>query len=214
MALTYPLPLETFWNWLPVRSAPFVLDRREEISGQGSGRILASELSSPLWRMSVDVAELVLSEQSRAAALMAALDGAHKTFLATPKARPFPAEDPGGVILGAAAPVIDAIGADNKSLSIAGLPAGYQLRAGDFLSFMIAGRPHLHRFVEDGAAGPAGVAGPIELRPHLRPGASAGAAVALVEPVAEMIVVPGSFEPGASRGAVLAGMTFAAIQRL
>lgn len=214
MALTYPLSLDVFWNWLPVRSAPFNLDPRQEISGQGSGRIIAAELASPLWRISVDVAELVLSEQAKAAALMEALDGAQKTFLATPKARPFPLEDRNGLILGAAAPVIDSVGADNKSLSIGGLPAGYQLRTGDFLSFVISGRHHLHRLVEDGAANGAGVTAPIELRPHLRPGAAAGAAVTLVNPVAEMLVTPGSYEPGATRGAVLAGMTFNAVQRL
>lgn len=212
--LVYPLSLAVFWNALPIASAPFRLSRYDEASGLGSGRIISAETASPLWRAAIGFPDLTLAERDLIPALIESLDGAQKSFLASPKARAFPYYDPAGAILGGATPEIAAVGADNKSLTIEGLPAFYQLRTGDFFSFQVSGRHHLHQFAESGTASGAGVTPSLEVRPHFRPGVAAGLAVTLARPLCQMIIEPGTYEPGAHRGAMLSGLAFTAVQKV
>lgn len=212
MSVTFPLPLASFWGWLPLESAEPRLVPQQDFSGLGSGRILAHDLASPLWRAEAQMAAMTLSEQRRFDAAMASLDGALGSFDFTPLSRRSPVEDPSGVALGAAAPEIHTVGEDNKSLRLSGLPAGYQLRAGDYLSFEIGGRNILHILAEDALAAGSGVTPLFEVRAHLRPGTATGLAVTLVDPLCAMKIDPQTYNPGRRQGAVRVGVSFECVQ--
>lgn len=213
MALVYPLSLAAFGDLLPIASVTFSPRRSEEVAGLASGQALVAEVAPPLWQARVDLAAMPHAEAGRIAALIDALDGSQKQFFLTSPAHAYPAADPGGVLLGASAVTIQTVGGDNKSLALAGLPAGYALTAGDFLCFDVGGARAFHRLAESGAANGGGVTAALELRPYLRAGTVAGLAVTLKKPAAKMILAPGSFEPGASSRSLKTGMAFEALEK-
>ena len=100
-----------------------------------------------------------------------------------------PAADPAGAILGAAAVKVRTRGADNRSLSLKGLPAGYGLTEGDYLEITagVPPRAELFRIVAASAAADgSGNTAEFEVRPHLRDDIAANATVNLRRPAAEM----------------------------
>src|SRR5690606_33928716 len=103
-----------------------------------------------------------------------------------------PQADPTGAILGEAEVTIESVGADNRSLAFAGLPEGYQLTIGDMLhvDYGSPSRRALFTLCESGAADADGETDELEVRPHVRPGITAGAAVTLIKPSAKVKIMP------------------------
>lgn len=117
---------------------------------------------------------------------------------------------------GALSPVIASVGANNKSLTLGGLPPSYVLTSGDYLAFDYGSSPTRRAFlraVESAAAAGSGVTPPFEVRPHLPSGVSAGIVVTLVKPAAKVFIVPETFDPGTARAGITEGMQFEVMQR-
>ncbi len=85
------------------------------------------------------------------------------------------------------------VGANNVEVSLDALPAGFVLSPGDFFAFDYADTRALHRVSAGAVANGSGQVA-VEVRPHVRPGWAAAAAVAFYRASARMIVLPDTFE--------------------
>jgi len=210
MSITYPLDiLADFPGWL----TDFDLLWRQEQSRQANGRTLVKDFGSPLWQMggvSKPLRPNVLDEWR---ARFAALENGLQTFKGYPLSRCFPIAYPngswptGGGFDGISA-TIYAIGADNKSLQVDLLPAGFALRVGDFIQITY-GSPAkygLHQVMEAAAADEDGITPEFEVRPHLWPGIAINDLVSVKRPFTLMTLVPGSVtssaDPQTGRGSI------------
>ncbi|MCC0013867.1 MAG: hypothetical protein H6881_08315 [Rhodobiaceae bacterium] len=213
MAYTFPLAATVFADLLSIAQVRFWLPSRQEVSGLGSGLIIAAELSPPLWMAEVSLAPMEEADAGRVQAIIETLDGAINEFYLYNPRRKYPLDDPDGSTIGASAVKIKA-NQNGKELQLKSLPAGYTLKAGDFLSWSYNSMTMFHRISEDATADGSGNTGWFEVRPHLiASSAAADTAVSLKKPAMRAIMVPGSFDPGTTRPPVITeGMSFQAIQ--
>lgn len=217
MAISFPLSIEQFADRLAITEVKWRLQEQQEYSGLGSGEVLAADLGPSLWMGDVRLAVGYHDDVADIQAMVETLDGSINSFFLYDPRKTFPRDDPDGSKLGASVPRIYVIGANNKSLALKGLPNGYVLSRGDFLSFDYGTNPvrrAFHRIVETVTAGSNGNTIEFEVRPHLRPGVVMDLAVTLVKPAAKVIMVPNTFDPGAGRAVVTDGMSFQVVQTL
>lgn len=99
---------------------------------------------------------------------------------------PLLAFDPGAV----GTPQVNTAVAGGSAVSIKGLPAGYQAKEGQFLSFVCAARRYTHMFSGDGTANGAGVLA-AGVFPPLRVALAVNDVVELAQPKIEGHVLPG-----------------------
>ena len=217
VALTYPLPLADFFQGLKIETYGWDLIESMRQSQTAGGETLTSDTAVRLWECEVSVTADTHKAMRREPLARALRQGGRSFMLYDPKSA-FPAEDPDGSTLGGASVTIDSIDADNKRLTLDGLPFGYTLTRGDMLSFAYGSpaRYALHEVVTDSVTvlanpGPSPL---FEVQPFIQPGAAVGAAVTLIRPACKAVLVPGSFRRG-SRGPVLReGFSFVARQTL
>lgn len=207
MALVYPLSLAEFLDQLGIYETEFDLTEALTMNEDGGGELLPSSNGPRLWEGRVTVITDTHDEADRMVARIETLRDGTGSFMVTPTTRPAPIADPGGTILGASAPEITAIGADMRSLSVGGLPAGYTLSQGDMLSFIYLSSPAryaMHRVVQTVSADGAGAIGGngLILSSPMRPGVIIGTELRLIRPILKARYLPGSFtRPRARRGA-------------
>lgn len=216
--VVFPLPLAEFQDRLLLADMPFDLPEQVEMSGLASGEILSARVGPDLWTGEMFWGRVLDEELREQKALVNLVRAGGSFMLADPKRR-YPLADPGGVILGAAAPVIGVLDAgDARMIGLSGLPQGYVLSTGDLLAFEYGSDP-VRRALHEVSRGPVtadalGATGLFEVRPHLRPGALVGTGITLVSPACKAIMVPGSFQPGRARSRVTDGMALRWIQSL
>lgn len=210
MALSSPLSLAQFWDKLQriarVQMAPYEPARIDRTAG---GVVLKASLGEAVWRGTVTLHDDPLWDRAaEVEALIALAARPGMAFLIFDPRKPYPAADPDGSILGAAVPQIAALDANARELSLDDLPAGYVLTPGDLIGFEYGSSPTryaLHRLVSGATADGAGAAGPVEVTPPIRPGATTGTAVSLVRPVMKAVLEPdpqyGGAVPGLTQGA-------------
>jgi hypothetical protein len=245
MALTFPLPFEQLMGLIGLEEGTFTLSRSDEVSGLGNGQPLNAELASPLWRFDGTTSAIENDDAEAVMALIEVLEQPGKDFYVANPRKLAPRSDPDGIKLrrldalhtskawndaliwddampwGGAFPVpvvtIYSIEPDNRQLTLAGLPAGYVLSAGDMFAFEYGPsgqkRRGLHRLVSGATAGSNGRAGPIEVSSFIRTGAAVGDAVFLLPPAMRAKVIPGSVKPSAV-GSLHQRISFSAIQKL
>lgn len=213
MALVYPLGLADFLDQLGIYETEFDLTEALTMNEDGGGELLPSSNGPRLWEGRVTVITDTHDEADRMVARIEALRDGNGSFMVTPTTRPAPIADPGGAILGAATPIISAIGGDMRSLSVSGLPAGYILSQGDMLSFTYLTGPTryaLHRVgetvVADGSGNIAGNA--LWLTAPMRPGVTAGTSLKLIRPVLKARYLAGSFSRPITRRGATYGFAF------
>ena len=100
---------------------------------------------------------------------------------------------------------------NGREMRVAGLPAGYTLTAGDFISFPYGSSPTryaFHQVVETVVANGSGLTGFFEVVPNIRAGALVGAVVTTASPVCKAVIVPGSVRDGTISGVEADGTTF------
>ncbi|WP_273689012.1 hypothetical protein [Ketogulonicigenium vulgare] len=216
MALANPAPVAAFFGGLKVASAIFTLPAAIQSSVTGGGEVLTASLGTRLWRGTVTLAAMPVREGQEALALIEAMQDAGASFLATPLPRLLPALDPLGLLIAGHSPFIASV-ADNRRISIAGLPPHYELDRGGFLSFQYGPAPQrhaLHRISEPVTANAAGITPLFDVRPHFRPGVSAGAQVQIAAPHYRAVIVPDTVNEGSSNQVVTSGISFQIIQTL
>lgn len=218
MALSFPLPRADFWDVLPIAELSLVLPETAQVVRTRSGEVLPFELGEPLWEGEVKLGRMTRPEAGLPLTLIDVLRQPGRSFLMCDTTRPAPLSDPDGVILGAATPAIHSLPDDPRELRVAGLPVGYILSAGDLIGWSYGAAPTRHALhqivsplvIADGS----GITPVFEVVPHIRTGATVGAAVQLIRPVAKAIILPGQTEPGRHRRTLTDGAAFAFRQSL
>ncbi len=215
MVQVFPMPLAEFWSPLRVASLSLSLPAAAEISRTAGGEIIVAELGARLWSARVTLAPIGIENAAALQVKLRLLQRAGASLLVSPRVGDHPARDPNGVIA-ASNVTIDGLPAGNQTLSLSGLPAGYSLSAGDYLSFSYGnpGPRAFHQLVGDARADAAGIVPAFEIVPQLRPGATIGTSVTLTKPAFKALPVPGSLNEGVMQGTRLAGITFDLIQTL
>lgn len=214
MPLTFPLSLAAFADKLRIASAPFVMQEQQQLSGLGTGDVIAAQLAPSRLTAQVIIAPMPLIRAREVQALIESLNGPQRSFYLYSPANCYPADDPGGVKLGSATVTIASVGSNNRSLALAGFPAGYKITAGDALSFDYGVNPVRRaycRAVESATASGGGITPQFELSHPLRPGVVAGLAVTLKKPAAKMFIEPGSLS--IQHAGSLSTISFRAVQR-
>lgn len=199
MAITYPYDvLATFPGW----STEFDLLYRQEISRTAIGQTFVKDLGSPLWRATYQSRLMKPNELDTWRARLKAMEGGLKQFLGRPTSRCYPIAYPKGAGMGNVSDVkIASIGGDRKTITLSGLPAGYQATAGDYIKI---GTHNLHQVVD--------TVGSIEVRPHLWPGTAVDDIVTLVKPSCRMTILPGTLSSSADASTGRGTISFQAIE--
>ncbi|TFF27509.1 hypothetical protein E3C22_03365 [Jiella endophytica] len=216
MTLTFPLDRSLLSDLLPIASVKWVAQDNQEISGMGSGQILATELAPSLWTADVTTAERYHDEIDRLQARLESLNGSINPFYLVDPKRRFPQYDPDGSKLGGATPTINSISSNGRSISLTGLPGLYTLSFGDFLCFDYGtpARRAFHRIVETAIAGnSSGTTALFEIRPFVPLGASVGLPVTLLHPAMKCILRPNSLD-AETVTALTSRLSFSAVQKL
>jgi hypothetical protein len=219
MPLTYPLPLATFADTLLVGQATCGLIEQMTQSRTAGGEQLTADMGERLWGGRIELGPMQRSEFGRPDVLISMLRGPGKSFLMYDPRRKFPLLDQTGSILGAASVSILALAGDPRDLSLTGLPPGYTLSAGDYLSFAYTSnavtRQAFHKVVNPTVvANGAGQTPLFEVHPPVRPGALAGAAVTLARPFCKAVMVAGSATEATGRSTLYEGLAFDWVQSL
>lgn len=218
MAFSFPLPTANFFDAMATVSAkPLSLLESRQHSQTASGEIIDASMGTRLWQGSITLRLRRHAEAAKYLALIQLLTHGGRTFYGYDKSHPYPYADPLGTILGASTPTISSLNANNRELDISGLPAGYVLTAGDFISFTYGSSPTryaLHQLVNDVTANGSGVASNIEVIPNIRPGAVTTTPVTLAKPYAKFLITPGSFTAGGADILFTSGVSFNFLQTL
>jgi hypothetical protein len=200
MALSYPLSLADFFNTLSLVRATMTLDSAVLTSETGGGEVLTSAIGTRLWRGRIEARGHAYINLDNVTARLELLRQSGASFLIRPAWRAGPQSDPTGSILGGATPTITAVNANNRDVTIGGLPVGYQIKRGDLVSFTYLTSPTryaLHEFVGDGTANGSGNISSIEVMPPVRTGYSLPVSITLVNPRCKAVLMPDSYEPPA-----------------
>lgn len=199
-----------------IQSVQWRTQRWDQLSGLGSGDVLAAQLAPPRIVADIVLMPMYNAEAGQVQALIDALDGPMNSFYLWPPHRPFPQADPDGTALGASTVQIKSIGSNNKSLAFKGLPAGYVITTGDSMAWDFGSSPvrrAFHTATETVTTDGYGETAEFGVTPHLRPGTVADLTVTLKKPAAKVFIVPDSFRPGTASGRVTTGMSFQVMQR-
>lgn len=218
MALQFPLITSVFLDKLPISSITLDAPAQVEVSTTGSGEILEADLGPRLWLGEITLGRMTPNEAAQAKTLIDMARGPARGFHVYDTTRNGPQADPFGAILGASTVLVNAVSVDNMGMQLKGLPAGYQLTIGDYLSFDYGSNPTrtaLHKVVDlTVAADGTGVTPTFEITPNLRPGASIDATVRLIKPYCKAIIIPGSVQPGRRKRFMTEGVSFQFMQTL
>lgn len=217
MALSSPLTVAQFWGDLCIVQASLTLHEPVEINQTRSGDVITASLGDAVWRGSVVLGrEDDPGEAARIEALLALLSRPGMAFLAYDPRKPFPAADPAGRVLGMAEPTIKTLNSNRRELSLANLPAGYVLRAGDLIGWEYGASPTrygLHRLLEDVIADGSGDTVEFEVTPFIADAVTTSTAVSLIKPVFKA-VLDAPPEYGSASAGIFPGAQFSFVQTL
>ena len=199
MPVSFPLPFSQFWdNGHAVTGGSFHLTDNTMAYITEGGEVFTATRGTRLWTGRISFARRQARLTRRTDAILSELRESGASFYITPLDAAFPPHDPDGSLLGTATPVISAVQGNGREIGLAGLPPGYMLDQGDFLSFVYGSAPlrhALHQVVRRRSADASGSIPAIQLTPRLRPGLTPGGAVTLIRPFCKAIVRPRSYAP-------------------
>lgn len=211
MAYAFPTVVENFFETLAIQSARPDLTEDIDMNWNGAGDILTSDVGENLWKMDLTLKSDRYEDVEASRARVNVFRRAGRPFFAHALPMFYPQFDPDGTILGSAAPTLSTVQSNMRDIRLAGLPVGYRITAGDFLSFAYGANPvryAFHQAVSNGTAGADGTTGLFEVNTEIRPGYAIGAAVRLIKPVFKAIIVPMSYRGGVSMGLMTRDISF------
>lgn len=214
MALTFPLDLATFFGALKVAAFSIRLGEASLVGRTGGGELIRSDYGARLWQGSITIAPVANANVEDVAALVHVLQDSRASFLIYPLHRrkallEASTAEPMGQI--------NSLPTDNRLLTLKGLPAGFKITRGDFLSFTYSSSPvryALHQAVESITANGSGVTGQFEVIPPIRPGAAVDANVQTTRARCKAVMVPGTYRPAGFTPEGAAAISFDWMQTL
>ena len=216
MAVTFPLSRESFFQTLKVASVTFRDTLPIETTQLGDGTIIKASLGAALWRGTVQLAPAYSEDAAAVEAYLSLLQRPGASFFVFDPRRIGPKSNPTGSALTSSTVRIAALNANNRDISLSGLPSGFVISPGDMLSFSYSSSPTryaLHRVVAGATASVGGSTAQFEITPPIRPGAVVNTTVVLVRPFCKAVIMP---EPdyGAGGPLISSGASFDFIQTL
>ena len=186
MALSFPYALDFLSECLNSEQIALRLQRFDEMSGGGDGRIWSAQMAQPLWTATYSLTGRDAAHARAINAKINALDGTSQTMFWADPYYPGPAS---GVTTGLGGVTVASVRADRGAIALTGLPGSFEASAGDYLTIPYgSGRVYMGQLAEDGIAGAGGVLSQREIRPYLPFGIAAGASVQLVRPYFKAMV--------------------------
>lgn len=128
--MQFPMPAYIFFNGLKIARMKITLDQPRQVSRTGNATLEAS-LGDAVRKGEVELVVKTHSDQAAVEALLEVAARPGASFLAHDTRFNGPAKDPGGASLIGSSPVIDSVDSSNLKITISGLPAGYEISAGD-----------------------------------------------------------------------------------
>ena len=216
MTLAFPLPLEVFFDRLPIQTMTLAPNASMAISRTRGGDVMAAGIGTRLWRGEIHLDVMTDAEHRAIRPLIDLLLAPGASFLLTDRLRAAPRDDPRGAILGSATPRLRQISA--RELALKGLPPQYWLRRDDLLGFSYGANPTrhaFHRVVGEVRANASGDTALFEVTPPVRAGAAVNVPVTLIRPACKAMILPDTLERGATRaGGLTEGVSFRVQQLL
>lgn len=197
--LTYPIDLlEGFPG-----AATLGLSYVQELSPTRGGEQNSADLGPALWELQAQSRELKPNDLRTWKARLASLENGAKTFKGYDRTACYPLAYPRGTWpTGLAFDGIgrlNAVNTDNyKEIKLSGLPNGYVLSEGDYISYAYGSARALHQLMATVIVVSGGISPYVEVRPAIRPGYTLTVDVDLIKPHAVMILIPGSVQAPAS----------------
>lgn len=214
MALSFPLNLAQFFDPLPVANITFRPADNRTFTETGGGELIPAARGARLWQGQVSIDIDTHARIAAFEAKLSVLEQPGASFMIYDLRKPFPTADAGGALISGASPVIAALNANNREISLTGLPSGYVLSDGDMIGWTYGASPTrhaLHRIAVGATANGSGAA-TVELTPLIRPGTSIGTPITLVKPLCKAIIDEATY--GGGRSVITQGGTFAWKQTL
>ncbi|RKD61658.1 hypothetical protein [Rhizobium sp. WW_1] len=216
MTVSYPYSLAYFADILRISSVIWDVQRNDQFSGTGDGRVWQAELATPLWIGTVSLIKMENDAAKQIAAMIRKLHGAQEAMFIYDPLSKYPQFDPDGSIIGTRVVTIGAVAADLDGLSLRNLPPGYRLTVGDKMQIAYSANPTRYAFLEvseNVVADGQGTTPVFGVFPHVSAGIAANLQVTLVKPACRCVVVPGSHNPGTAAKMHTEGAGFKVIQK-
>lgn len=215
MTLIYPLSFASLADRLPISGVTWDVNRSDELSGTGDGRVWQSELANPLWMADLELSHGPFQSLKQLAAIIRSLQGSQESFWLYDPTSAFPQADPKGAVIGASVVEVMAVGAQRRTLRLKGLPPLYQLTVGDKLQIQYADGSlnFFGEFSESIAANGAGQTAEVQVFPHVPLGIAADLQVTLVKPACKVFVMPKGHNPGKTSGITTSGASLKVMER-
>jgi hypothetical protein len=215
MAQVYPISVSAFFEGLNVMRASFDLPANQMVTRSAGGDVMRAELGARLWRVQLELSAARHRDAEQIRAKLHLLRQPNASLLIRPKPCYAPAYDPTGSFVASSSVVLNTVQANLRDIRLGGLPPGYALTPGDYLSFTYGADPlryAFHQVVSAATANGSGVTGDFEVIPTIRPGYAINAAVRLLRPWMKAVLVEGS--TGSAGRAVTDGISLTLQQTL
>lgn len=211
MAISFPLSLASFFEGLRLTQQSFMLGEAMSRTGEtGAGELLTSGSGTRLWQGSLNIAPSPARDLEEVIADIDLLREPGASFLVGDMTHQTLRNDPTGAIADANPCVVVNASANEKELTIEGMPAGFVLAKGDHFSVPhVDGTRSYYRCAQsatfDGGFTPPRVT--IEVRPHLSAKVIAARPIEFHKPALKAVYVPNSFRGGERVPGIAKGVT-------
>lgn len=198
-------------------SCTFDLVYQQSLSITGGASPNVADIGPAYWKASYATDVLTREQFGVWTAWLSSLRGRLRTFKGRPALWRWPQAYPRGfgALTVSGLPFdgtgnLASIGANRDQITIDQIPAGFVLKAGDYLSIPVGTKQHIHRVTEGAIGGASSVT--VSVEPPIRPNASTGIPVLLDAPYCEMVL---DGTPSAPRQGTRGGqIAFSATQAL
>lgn len=211
MTVTFPLAPADWQDNLPASRLRLVLREAQNVlSRTAAGDVIRDEVAEGYWRVLVSFGRLTREELSAAEALVDILKAQQACVLITPPFNRAPKNDPDGTVLGGNTPQVSSIDRTARTIALSGLPPGYVLERGDYLSITYdSDRWSLHKVVSKlEAANGLGFMLGLSIEPNIPRAITTPQNVRLFDPQCLAVLTPGTATEGSDQNRVTSGMSF------
>lgn len=206
-------PNTSIMEELNIASCSFYLNHIQEVSYGASDDVYPKDLADPLWKATLTTTKMYHDDALEIQALINTMQDQIATFLVWNPLRPYPKEDPDGSTLGDSTVTVLAKNGDNKRLSLQGLPSGYVISRGDFISLTTRGYKLYQVVSKSITADSSGETSLIEVTPFIADAVAADDTVNLIQPAMKAMIKPGQDDDLISSEGSFSTITFDVIQR-